>query len=209
MPLLSIEELVAQRYLVGLQACTYTSPSTSTLSHPSFWQIWQLNREPLRPAQSPTEWASPPDYIWLSGWLIDDWKAVYDTVISAQQKNSTYLCEIVKDIDTVFIPAEDPTISEETLEQAELALSGAARPDWTRTWKQLKMRNLNPDTQMSQRNLNKRTEAQSPLSEKQQKTKCVRSVSKTNCCFATHFKTHHGGITKADQQLNSTTQHKQ
>lgn len=67
-------------------------------------------------------------------------------MISGAQMNSTNLCKVVKDIDTVFIPAQDPTISEETLEQAKLAVGWTVRPSWTRMWKQLKMRNLIPYT---------------------------------------------------------------
>lgn len=57
----------------------------------------------------------------------------------------TNLFKIVEDIDTVFVPAENPSSSEETMEQSELSLSRAVRPNGTRMWKQLKMRNLSPE----------------------------------------------------------------
>lgn len=66
------------------------------------------------------------------------------SVISVMQINSTNLCKVVKDVDTVFIPAENPAISEETLEQAQLSVGWTVRPSWTGMWKQLKMRNLIP-----------------------------------------------------------------
>lgn len=55
------------------------------------------------------------------------------------------LFKTVEDIDAVFVPAEDPTVPEETLEQSELSVSRPVRPDWTRMWKQLKLRNLSPE----------------------------------------------------------------
>lgn len=57
----------------------------------------------------------------------------------------TNLFKIVEDIDTVFVPAENPSSSEETMEQSELSVGRAVRPNGTRMWEQLKMRNLSPE----------------------------------------------------------------
>lgn len=48
----------------------------------------------------------------------------------------------VQDIDAVLIPAENPSISEETAEQTKLSVLWTVSSDWTRTRKQLKLRNL-------------------------------------------------------------------
>lgn len=82
-------------------------------------------------------------YIWVIYGLRS---CLWLSVITVVQINSTNLCKVVKDVDTVLIPAEDPTILEETLEQAKLSLGWTVRPGWTRKGKQLKMRNLIPKT---------------------------------------------------------------
>ena len=52
------------------------------------------------------------------------------------------LIQTVEDVDAVFVPAEDPALSEETAEQTELSFCWTVSSDWTRTRKQLKLRNL-------------------------------------------------------------------
>lgn len=66
-------------------------------------------------------------------------------MITVAQMNSTNLCKVVKDVDAVFIPAEDPTLSEETLEQAQLSLGWTVRPGGPRVGQQVQMRNLDPE----------------------------------------------------------------